>query len=287
MTNLITADFNGTQVLFQNNGYLNATSIAKGFGKQPKDYLKTEQTKSYITALAKSISTRTKILVKENQLVKVKNGGNDRGTWLHPKLAVHFARWLSAEFAVWCDEQIESILYGKSQPKLDSLSNSDDRIGLRQAVSALVTKKGLLYPDAYALIHQRFGVEHLEEMTVGQVNEATQYIHEITVSNILEGEVMPREAVERPRLINEKRENRVAAIALMRAGSLAKAKQDRIIDKLEDLLLQARQCIAEHNDCNGMVHDGLTEARFHFRFNHEESKEANAIADSRFTKRFS
>ena len=48
-----------------------------------------------------------------NQLVIVKHGGNNRGTWLHPKLAVHFARWLDPKFAVWCDEQIEALLNGK------------------------------------------------------------------------------------------------------------------------------------------------------------------------------
>ncbi|HDS1582158.1 TPA: KilA-N domain-containing protein [Stenotrophomonas maltophilia] len=36
--------------------------------------------------------------------------GRGGGTWFHPKLAVHFARWLSTEFAVWCDLQIDELL---------------------------------------------------------------------------------------------------------------------------------------------------------------------------------
>lgn len=37
-----------------------------------------------------------KILVEEKQLVIVKNAAPETGggTWLHPKLAIHFARWL-------------------------------------------------------------------------------------------------------------------------------------------------------------------------------------------------
>ncbi|MEF6041736.1 KilA-N domain-containing protein, partial [Escherichia coli] len=34
------------------------------------------------------------------------------GTWLHPKLAVRFARWLSVDFEIWCDEQIDAIIQG-------------------------------------------------------------------------------------------------------------------------------------------------------------------------------
>lgn len=112
MANIITADFNGISVTFKNNAYLNASEIAAYFGKAPKDYLKTEQTQAYIAALAQSLANRTKIPFKENQLVTVKKGAPSTGggTWLHPKLAVHFARWLSPEFAVWCDAQIERIL---------------------------------------------------------------------------------------------------------------------------------------------------------------------------------
>ena len=31
---------------------------------------------------------------------------------MHPKFAVVFARWLSVDFAIWCDEQIDGIIHG-------------------------------------------------------------------------------------------------------------------------------------------------------------------------------
>lgn len=283
MTNVITADFNGTNVLFKNDGYLNATSIAKGFGKQPKDYLKTEQTKAYIKALAKNISTRTKILVKENQLVSVKNGGDDRGTWLHPKLAVHFARWLSAEFAVWCDEQIENILHGEQpKPKIKSkkqLSTSISRIPLVDIVHEWSVAKKRITSDCWIDLHEKYGVENIRYLTDEQVKEAIEYVQ----VEVLEGELMPR---DEQKYITDDKNLRLAGIALMTAGTNAKARQDRIIEKLEDLLSDARHLINEHNFYNGAVHDGLREAKFKFGFKSDEIREGRQIGDDSFNRRF-
>ena len=110
-------NFGNVSVSFRDDGYLNATAIAAHFGKRVPDFIKTEQNQEYINALAEHISKTTKIVLYRNQLVIVKHGGNNRGTWLHPKLAVHFARWLDPKFAVWCDEQIEQLLSGSLQPK--------------------------------------------------------------------------------------------------------------------------------------------------------------------------
>lgn len=47
-------------------------------------------------------------------LVVTKRGAptNGGGTWLHPKLAVMFARRLDAKFAIWCGLQIDTLLSG-------------------------------------------------------------------------------------------------------------------------------------------------------------------------------
>lgn len=100
------------EVPFTQTAFFNATAVAKAFGKQPTDWLKTDATKEYILA------AQTILCLEQNQLVIVKNGGNQQGTWLHPKLAVAFARWCNAEFAVWCDMQIDTILRGDSKPKV-------------------------------------------------------------------------------------------------------------------------------------------------------------------------
>lgn len=184
-------NFGNISVSFRQDGYLNATAIAAHFGKQPRDYLKTEQTQQYIAALADFLSTKRKILVKENQIVIVKNGGKERGTWLHPKLAIHFARWLNPKFAVWCDEQIEQLLSG-SQTK-PAKTTVADRTPLRQAVSALVGKCNIDYSSAYNMVHQRFGVESIEEIAADKLPDAVAYIHALTLHSGLFGEVLDKQ----------------------------------------------------------------------------------------------
>ncbi|AOF53668.1 hypothetical protein BKG91_11090 [Rodentibacter caecimuris] len=123
MTNIITADYNGTQVFFQDDAYLNATAIAKHFNKRPNDWLTLPTTQEYIETLCKKTETRKSgnaAKVGKSHFVKTIKGGKDlsqQGTWLHRRLAVPFARWLNVEFAIWCDEQIEKILIEKNQPK--------------------------------------------------------------------------------------------------------------------------------------------------------------------------
>ena len=175
--------FNDIPVSFREDGFLNATAIAAHFGKFPKDYLKNEQTQQYITALAENLSVRRKILTKENQIVIVKRGGSEQGTWLHPKLAIHFARWLDPKFAVWCDEQIEALLNGKVSDGPAAKTTADDRTPLRQAVAALVGRKSIDYSTAYGMVHQRFNVGAIEEIPAEKLPEAVAYVHALTLSD--------------------------------------------------------------------------------------------------------
>ncbi|HEZ1430856.1 TPA: KilA-N domain-containing protein [Neisseria meningitidis] len=196
--NVSVLNFGNTPVSFRQDGFLNATAIASHFGKLPKDYLKSEQTQQYISALAENLSVRRKILTEANQIVIVKRGGSEQGTWLHPKLAIHFARWLNPKFAVWCDEQIEILLNGKVSDNLPAKTTADDRTGLRQAVAALVGRKGIDYSSAYSMIHQRFNVEAIEDIPAEKLPEAVAYVHALTLHTGLTGEVLDREPLPAP-----------------------------------------------------------------------------------------
>ena len=136
MSKLIQANFDGQAMQFNSDGWFNATAAAEKFGKRPVDWLHTADSVEYISALAdrKSNSVfseqfneinnlrcsdaakQAKLLrlVKQTGFVKTKSGPKEigGGTWLHPKLAVSFARWLSVDFAIWCDEQIDIIIRG-------------------------------------------------------------------------------------------------------------------------------------------------------------------------------
>ena len=183
-----TFSFNQFSVSFQENGYLNATAIAEQYDKRVGNYLRNERTQEYITALNERLfnpETRNRATA-ENQLVIIKKGGNDKksqGTWLHPKLAVDFARWLNPKFAVWCDEQIEALLNGKVSDGLPAKTTADDRTPLRQAVAALVGRKGIDYSTAYGMVHQRFNVGAIEDIPAEKLPEAVAYVHALTLSD--------------------------------------------------------------------------------------------------------
>ena len=76
-------------------------------------------------------------------------------------------------------ERIANKLTGRSTTR-------DERTGLRDAVNAVVGKKGLPFPEVYKMVHQRFNVGHIDELSLAQVNEATEYMHRL----LLDGEVV-------------------------------------------------------------------------------------------------
>lgn len=144
MNNVIPFHYEGHPVHFSADGWLDATAISSRFGKEPNAWLVSVDTMSYMMALATGLGLEIKPeilqefnkingldssraaskarvlrLVKGIGLVKTKAGApiNGGGTWLHPKLAVFFARWLDVGFAVWCDLHIDALLRGELTEK--------------------------------------------------------------------------------------------------------------------------------------------------------------------------
>lgn len=136
---IVTRTYQDHSISYNSDGWFNATQAAAKFGKEPTAWIRQSDTAEYIAALckrkgnsgfvtefnkikdldSKNSSTRSKLLslVKSTGFVKAKAGSpeNGGGTWLHPKLAVAFARWLDPDFAVWCDEQIDDIVRSGKQ----------------------------------------------------------------------------------------------------------------------------------------------------------------------------
>lgn len=104
--------YNATQtpVSFEvGNGIMvNATEMAKPFGKRPNDWLNLPSTKEFLTEL--SITRKNGNF--DYQAVTTKTGAPETGggTWLHEDAAIEFARWLSPKFAIWCNDRIKELL---------------------------------------------------------------------------------------------------------------------------------------------------------------------------------
>lgn len=97
--------------ILKDNARINLTQMAKPFGKLVKDWLKTDETKAYLEIIAK----RRKILLAD--LVEVRKGGTPgtSGTWCNDRhIAIRFAQWLNAEFAIAVDDAILRLMLGEA-----------------------------------------------------------------------------------------------------------------------------------------------------------------------------
>lgn len=126
---IIPFDYNGQPVRFNGDGWLHATEIAERFGKLPNEWLRLPDTVAYLEAMERTCG---KIPYVKTSRARADRGG---GTWLHPKLAVVFARWLSPDFAVWCDLQIDDLLRGNG--KLWGDARRGAALGYRAVCDAL------------------------------------------------------------------------------------------------------------------------------------------------------
>lgn len=103
--------YNGSDITF-NSGQsvmVNATQMAKPFGKRPAKWLELPSTKEFLSKLIAIRKSDTDMVVTESGgATGGKKGGG--GTWMHEDVALEFARWLSPEFAIWCNDRIKELL---------------------------------------------------------------------------------------------------------------------------------------------------------------------------------
>lgn len=103
--------WNGTSIQRrESDGYVNATAMCKAGGRRWNHYIANDRTREYIRALAAGVEGENpcSAAVAGNPatlLVESVQGGRPdlQGTWIHPRLAVDLARWISPAFAVWMD----------------------------------------------------------------------------------------------------------------------------------------------------------------------------------------
>jgi hypothetical protein len=81
-------------------------------GKRWNHYVANDRTRDYISALQQALAPETPCAaavagnpVTRPAVTETRQGGaaHLQGTWIHPRLAVDLARWISPAFAVWMD----------------------------------------------------------------------------------------------------------------------------------------------------------------------------------------
>ena len=89
----------------QSDGYFNATLMCQSAGKQMREYNRQKGTMLFINRLSAIVGIATKDLVSETI--------RSEGTWVHRKVAIHLAQWISPDFAIWVTDLVEKFLTGQ------------------------------------------------------------------------------------------------------------------------------------------------------------------------------
>ena len=176
----------------QDGNLYNLNDLHKASGAEnrhkPSLWLQNQQTNDLIDEIVKAGNPA---LDKNQNVIKVVKGGNKSGTFVCKELVYAYATWISAKFFLLVIRTFDAVVSG-SQPKLAQTTVAD-RTPLRQAVSALVGKCNIDYSSAYNMVHQRFGVESIEEIAADKLPDAVAYIHALTLHSGLVGEVLEKQ----------------------------------------------------------------------------------------------
>lgn len=103
-------------------------------------------------------------------------------------------------FRKWVTSEVLPTIRKTGGYQIGQKTTADDRTGLRQAVAALVGRKGIDYSSAYSMIHQRFNVEAIEDIPADKLPEAVAYVHALTLHTGLTGEVLDALPKAKPKL---------------------------------------------------------------------------------------
>ena len=92
--------------------------------------------------------------------------------------AARHAKMLDTDQAWEVFEQLEDCYFHRQE--ILAKTHKSDREPLTSAVNLLVAKtKHLNYSDAYKLVHQRFNVDHIEDIPYDAIPVAVEYVHHL------------------------------------------------------------------------------------------------------------
>lgn len=126
MSTSVIYSYKGSEISFINGDsvMINATQMAKPFGKRPNDYLSLPSTNELLNAITRKYG------IAENQLVRTERGGLNPGTWLREDVALDFAQWLSVDFRLWCNDRLKELM----RTGVTTVSNDDEAIAYAMQV---------------------------------------------------------------------------------------------------------------------------------------------------------
>lgn len=168
----------------KDNVYINATGLMKsieGEERQIQEYFRSTHTQKYISALEL-------FLIKGNSLNKNKGlfyrkAGRYGGTWIHKKLFLNFARWLSPEFEIICDHLLEQVFEYADELRQSRKILRELQIPLNDVIKKYLVDTGIREESAYiqfaVMIKKMVGApDERDTYTKHQLDTAQKIIEE-------------------------------------------------------------------------------------------------------------
>jgi hypothetical protein len=184
MSELIFRKWNNREIRQRADGYLSATDMCASCGKMFGHWNSLKATSEYLQALEQSIGIPIDQLVQVNESIGL---NNDRGTWVHRRVAIRLAQWLSSEFAVVVDEWVEEILLkGKvdinEKKQIEPQKVTDETVKIHGDTIRYFTDSGDI--QLAALLKNRLGnlllAEQQQQLT-GDIAEQLEGVVEVAL----------------------------------------------------------------------------------------------------------
>ena len=160
---------------------LNDMHRASGGDKkhQPAFFMRNKETKDLIDELKSEYSSSANMQNKEpvRAVRGVQEKNKPQGTYACKELVYRYAMWISPKFALLVIRTFDKLVTGEIKVQGSQLT-AEQTLPLRNAVNKLVGRSGIMYPEGYKIVHQQFGVKHIKDLTLEQLSQAVEYVHD-------------------------------------------------------------------------------------------------------------
>ena len=113
------------------NIMINATEMAKIFGKRTDKFLENSSTKAFIKLLKLPRIGGSLEPLPKDKIIQMK-GRN--GIYFHRALALKFAAWLDLKFEIWVFTKIEELVFGNYKKHWDAHAMQEEALGKMQSL---------------------------------------------------------------------------------------------------------------------------------------------------------
>jgi len=138
---------------FQNEGnvMVNATEMAKSFGKRVDDFTRLSSTENYINEVLEDLNLKNNHAdVRDYKREDVINSNKKRGTYMCDVLALKFATWLDVKFELWVYKTINNVLFGNYKKHWEAYAIQEQtKIEMETLKKQMLTKPSIETNRAY------------------------------------------------------------------------------------------------------------------------------------------